>query len=406
MSFEPQQYQVWMQHLQQLPVVGLITTGRTGSDFLQSLLDSHPQVLTFNGHFLIYTGFFAQSVCLRVANPECRDVIDEWIGRYIYKLASRYDIQEGKDRLGPELNQFFRIDTQEFRKHFLGLTENKPFTQRDFILAIYGAYNLCLHQDLSAARVIFHHPHLVEELPSFLTDFPNASLLFTTRDPRANFVSHVEHFRSYYPTHDNEQHVYECLRMMLEDSLPGKEYGVRYAAVRLEDLPREATLIELAKWLGVDYQDTLLDSTWAGLAWHGDRLSKKIFQSQGWSEKRTENNWRQRLGKMEQYTFNFLMNSRLQHYQYPLKKIGWIDALLVFFLLPLPMKYERYFLSWTHLRAVWGQHRHTRQFQFLLTPIFYWRRVALCYRFYFAQLRGERFQGPWIGQTEVKACES
>ena len=34
-----------------LSVCTILTTGRTGSDFFQSLMDSHEQVLTFNGYF-------------------------------------------------------------------------------------------------------------------------------------------------------------------------------------------------------------------------------------------------------------------------------------------------------------------------------------------------------------------
>lgn len=378
-------------------MVGLITTGRTGSDFLQSLLDFHPQVATFNGHFLIYTEFFSQSVCFKTGHAQSGDLADEFIGRYIYKLVSKYDVQEGKDRLGETLDQFFDLDTQKFRLHIIGLMGDEPVTSKNFLLAIYGAYSLCLGQNLELKRLIFHHPHLVEELPGFINDFPQTALVFTTRDPRANFVSHVEHFRSYYKENDNEQHLHDCLRMMLEDSLPGKRLGLRYAAIRLEDLPRESILIELSQWLGVDYDEILLKSTWAGLDWHGDRLSKKVFQSKGWSEKRTENNWQNRLGKIEQYTFNFMMNARLKHYNYSWQPVSWLDALLVFFLIPFPMRYERDYFSFKHIFSVFKDARRTVQLQFILTPLFYVRRVKLCYRFYFSALRGEKFDGPWIG---------
>lgn len=396
-----ERYRLWMRHLQALPMVGLITTGRTGSDFLQSLLDSHPQVATFNGHFLVYTEFYAQSICLRQESPNVADVVDEFVGRYIYKLVSRYDIQEGKDRLGEMHNESFRVDTTEFRGHVVGLMGALPFSTKNFLLAVYGAYNLCLRHDLEATKIIFHHPHLLEELPGFMRDFPEAALVFTTRDPRANFVSHVEHFRSYYKENDNEQHIYNCLLMMLEDSLPGKRLGIRYTATRLEDLPRESTLLEFSRWLGIDYDEVLLKSTWAGLDWHGDRLSKKVFQSRGWSEKRTENNWESRLGAMEQYVFNFIMNSRLRHYRYKWKTVNWFDAIAVFFLIPLPMRYERYYFSLGYLCSVWREQRRSIKLQLMLAPFFYMKRVALCYRFYYSELLGRPFDGHWIGSQEA-----
>ena len=39
-------------------IVLLAATTRGGIDFLQSLLDSHPQIATFNGHFAVYSEFF------------------------------------------------------------------------------------------------------------------------------------------------------------------------------------------------------------------------------------------------------------------------------------------------------------------------------------------------------------
>ena len=52
-----------MERLLKLPACTLVTTGRTGTDFLQSLLDSHTQVLTFNG-VLFFQTFWANSVCV------------------------------------------------------------------------------------------------------------------------------------------------------------------------------------------------------------------------------------------------------------------------------------------------------------------------------------------------------
>lgn len=390
-----------MEHLQRLPMYALVTTGRTGSDFLQSLLDSHPQVATFNGHFAVYSEFFADSVCLRATQVSPRDLADEFIGKFIYKLVSKYDIQEGKDRLGDSLDQSFTIDTVEFRSHIAGLMGNVPVTSRNFLLAVYGAYSLCLGHDLNAKCIIFHHPHLIYELRLFLADFPEAALIFTTRDPRANFVSHVEHFRSYYQENANEQHLYNCMKMMLEDSTPGRELGLRYTAVRLEDLPKEATLIELSRWLGIEYNETLLHSTWAGLDWHGDRLSKKIFESKGWSEKRTENNWQNRLGKIDQFVFNYIMNPRLRCYTYPAKPVGWIAAVLVALLIPLPMKYEWRHLSIRYIAQVFNARSHVVRLQFLLTPLFYCKRVALCYRYFFKVLCGEAAVFPHIGEISA-----
>ncbi len=395
-TLHSQQYRQYMEHLQTLPMHALVTTGRTGSDFLQSLLDSHPQILTFNGHFLVYSEFFMQSAAFSIPEGRICDAADEFIGRYLHKLVSRYDIQEAKDRLGENGDQSFALDTEAFKRHVIGLMEGRTLNSHDFLLAVYGAYALCLGQDLTLMRILFHHPHLEDEFLLFLKDFPATRVVFSSRDPRANFCSHVEHFRQYYKTHDNEQHLYNCLKMMLEDSELGVKLKLDYTATRLEDLPREDTLRAFASWLGVDYCDSMLRSTWAGLDWHGDRISNKKFSATGWSEKRTENGWQKRLGRMEQYVLNFIMNSRLVHYRYPVRPVGILDAIGTALLIPLPFKYERRFLSPKYLWSMLRGGNNVMRLQVLVSPFYYWRRVRICYRHYLRTLRGEKFTGTWV----------
>jgi hypothetical protein len=388
------QYNEWMSHLSSLPVVALITTGRTGSDFLQSLLDSHPQVATFNGHFAIYTEFFENSVTISYKKPRVCDVADEFIGKYIYKLVSRYDIQEAKDELGINSDQSFTIDTAEFKKHMIFLMKDYAINSRNILLSIYGAYSLCIGQDILKLRTIMHHPHLDFEFDKFHKDFPGTRIIFTSRDPRANFCSHVEHFKKYYSSHNNQRHLYNCLKMALEDSEIADSYKLEYTATRLEDLPRKDVMQKLAEWFNIKYSDSMLRSTWVGLDWHGDRISNKVFSSTGWSKDRVSNGWEEKLGVTDKYILNYILNSRLKHYLYPVKNVGIIDSFIVFFLIVFPLKYERNFAKYSYIkdRIVNGKGS-----QLIYTPIYYLKRVVLCYKYYFRTLKKVKFSRNWIG---------
>lgn len=391
-----QDYQRGMAHMQSLPMVALVTTGRTGSDFLQSLLDSHPQIATFNGHFAVYSEFFTRALTFNVADGRAADAADEFIGQYLYKLVSRYDLQEAKDRLGEHSDESFTLDTAEFKAHLVGLMGERPLSSRDFLLAVYGAYMLCLGQQIVDAKVIFHHPHLDYEFRLFHKDFPRIRVVFSSRDPRANFCSHVEHFRRYYSSHDNEQHVYHCLKMALEDSELAQRLGLDYTATRLEDIPREDTMRAFAQWLGVEYRESMLRSTWAGLDWHGDRISGKKFAATGWSKSRTENGWRQRLWPVEKYVLNYIMNDRLVKYRYPVSPVRWIDALGVGVAILLPFKCELRFLNPVHVWNTLHSGTSIMRLQLLLTPRYYLRRVRLCYQYYWRSLRDVPFTGNWL----------
>ena len=45
--------EIW-EHTENLPWCALVTTGRVGTDFFQSLLDSHPEIFVYNGILFFY----------------------------------------------------------------------------------------------------------------------------------------------------------------------------------------------------------------------------------------------------------------------------------------------------------------------------------------------------------------
>jgi hypothetical protein len=391
-----------MRHLQSLAPVALVTTGRTGSDFLQSLLESHPEVVTFNGSLQFYADFLPTSVGGRGGSFAVDDLMEEFVGRHIHRFKSRYDFAERKDQLGADRTQTLDLDTLCFRRHAAGLLEGQQPSARNLLLAIYGAYHLCLDRDLLAARILFHHAHRFDELDLFLRDFPATSVIVTTRDPRANLVSGIENGRELFPRRDNEKHLYHYLNHVLDDTTPCEARRVRYTAVRLEDLPKESTLRACADWVGIAFRPTMLESTWGGLRWYGDRLSPKPIESTEWTPTRTDNNWRNRLSRVDLYVLNALMFSRLRHYDYPCTEPRWWDALLVPMLLCLPLRYERRFFTVGYIT----RNPQARPLRAWLdvggTLVYYLLRVKATLRHYF-RARRRPFRGPWLGGPEPEA---
>ena len=62
---------------------------------------------------------------------------------------------------------------------------------------------------------------------------------------------------------------------MLEDCKIDEIHENEYVVIKLEDLPKKNVLESLAKWLQIDFRETMLNAAWAGLEWYGDRLSTK-----------------------------------------------------------------------------------------------------------------------------------
>ena len=113
-----------LDHLLEIPSCALVATGRTGTDFLQSLLDSHPEVLTFNGPLFFYN-FWDNSVCIKAKNFNTNDLLQEFIGKHIELLKSRYDLMERKNQLGETFDQSIDIDLIQFEKTASQILKNR-----------------------------------------------------------------------------------------------------------------------------------------------------------------------------------------------------------------------------------------------------------------------------------------
>ena len=395
-------YETWMKHIEALAVIGLVTTGRTGSDYIQSLIDGHEEVLGFNGAFLFYEEFVDKSSTMKSHEPDPKDVIDEFVGFFLYKLVSKYDIQEGKNFLGESSNQFFDVDTTQFRRHFIGLVGERVLSSRVCLLAIYGAFHLSIGRSILDTKVFFHHPHLELESRRFISDFPETSIIFTVRDLRANFLSHVENFRKYYPeTHDSQGHLAQVLNMGLNASEILDDLNLRSISVRLEDLPNRSTMIQLALWMGIEYQKSLLDSTWAGLAWKGDKISTAAY-AKVWTINRTHNNWSNRLSRRDLLLLKCAGSRHLVHLEYEAYKPSVPTFLLALILSLLPMSSEIRYLK---PRYLWSRVRLGLPglIQIADSPLSYVRRVLLCNKILMASLRNSSPTYQWVKiETEVE----
>lgn len=383
-----------MERLQGLVSCALFTTGRTGSDFFQSMLDSHPEVLTFNGSLRFHHYFWDQSRCVASGSFEAIDVIDEFIGKHIHSLKSKYDILERKDQLGESYDQSIDIDLNQFRCDSIKFLEGREINSRNVLLAIYGAYALGLGQDLEQKKLFFHHAHSFLDLPLYLKDFPESKILCTTRDPRATFVSGIEHHRenNFLTDTDDGRWLTHTITRILEDATPAENCSKDYRVIRLEDMGREDILRAFCEWLSISYNESLTRSTWGGLSWHSDRLSK-INREPGFSKEMLNNQWEKRLSFTDKYILNYIMNPRLKHYGYDHNKVGILGALAVPFLIPLPLFSERRFITPGYMR---DRIRNNQSMVLARNILNYLRRIRVCFRAYLRVVRGVGFNQPLL----------
>ena len=368
-----------LDHLKRLKPVALLTTGRTGSDFLQSLVDSHDDVLTFNGHFDYYK-FWEKSYCVKSKNFCKINFIDEFIGCHIEKFKSKYDIIERKNRLGNDLKGSVNIDLAIFKNSFRNLLEGSELNSINCLLSIYGAYALALGQNLENKKVFFHHLHHHNRLNSYLVDFPFAKIISMSRDPRANIVSGYRNHSKYSQKAMDGAHQYFYIKRIFEDSCILRKYKNEYISVKIEDLGSEKIIRKLAEWLGIEHNQILYKSTWAGLDWHGDKLSGDKKTNGQFSKDILKNDWKDYLSKKDQYIFNFLLNDRLKEYEYSYTKKSLLSYFLIPFLVILPLTYEKEMLS---IKIIFKKITGGELFLVIKNLFFYVKRIILFQNYYF-----------------------
>lgn len=396
---ETLEYQRIMDRLLSLPSCALVTTGRTGSDFLQSLLDSHPQILMMSGAFF-YHRFWEGSVCVAAGLFEVADFVDEFIGHHIHKLKSRYDLQERKDQLGEQGDRSIDIDLARFRELVLTFLEGRRVDSRNSLVAVCAAYAICLGEDVEQKTLFVHHAHHFDELVRFLKDFPDSRIICTTRDPRANFVSGIEHWRRYSSQMDQGNHLYFYIRRILADATPILALPNSLRVIRIEDMGKDGVLRSLSCWLGIEYRESMMRSTWGGLSWHGDRLSSRGSGGKGWSGELLKNRWNERLGVVDKYVLNYIMNGRLRHYGYAVRKTSPLDVFLVPLAIVLPLRFERRFFSLGYLANCFRRRDAARVIR---NALCYFKRVSLFFRYYVRATVGNPFSTPLLADETAEA---
>ena len=95
--------------IERLPWCALVTTGRNGSDYFQSLLDGHPEVFVFNGYLPFHSQFWKKS--------HCADFKGEIEVEDDMETAVDVELDEAKEEIDEKQGYDARLDDAEGAKH-------------------------------------------------------------------------------------------------------------------------------------------------------------------------------------------------------------------------------------------------------------------------------------------------
>jgi len=348
--------------LNKLDVATIVAVApRPGTDFLHSLFDSHPQVLTFDG-WLMFHRFYSSAISVYGTQNQIVDQVGtvlknsfekidvtdfyyEFAWGHLHKFNSKYDTIEKKDKLGINRDEYNSVDIDEFVNHAVNLIGDNNFNSRNALLAVYGAYALSRGEDLQTKKILLDHVHLPEHIYPITNDFKNMKIIACTRDPRV-YATKINMYQHFLPlTSMTIGTASAFFRLMLDNIEPLLD--LKHVQIKVNILEKlhespERTLKDICKWLEIDFDPILLKSTWNGKSWRGDEHSlkkiKNVFDKNRYYD--AQKSWEKDLSTIDQIVVEKLMSAEMSACSYKKKYRSILWYILLPALILIPTKYE------------------------------------------------------------------
>lgn len=292
----------------------LLTGGRSGSDFLQSLFDNHSEILQFPGPLKFDKQF------IKIFNLKSDiEIAKYFIETNKHFFDSRLNKIERHDKLGLSKKEFYTVDKKIFIKKFLKYYKLSNKSNYELVAALHKAYS----KNLDKRKLVFIHIHLFEFLKNYIKYVginKNLKILLTFRDPLVSMCSTINHWLEYkkgivltprnlftnIDLHFNNFNNLHFLRKNIR-------------VINLEDLHKSSslTLKKICKYLKINFKNSMLKSTYHNKKWWGDAISNKFLNG---LNKKFKNNFDYKLFNEKEI---FYLETRLffiiKKYNYPFR---------------------------------------------------------------------------------------
>ena len=279
-----------MQDFKKINLVVVHPIGRAGSLLLHSLFDGHPSVISFPSFGSIFVKI----------NP----IIDNFeieINKFIENNLSLFDSSIGyfgeinsnvSGKFGKNFDEDIYVDKDKFKKECLILFNNLELQQQnklsriDFFKIIHIGYSKCFKNiNFDKLKYIVYHPHSINEFELLIKNFPDMFLFILTRDPRQDWES----FRKIISIRTGKKLSNFDDIYLLNSSVNYSEHAVAIHKICKKIKKDQIVIMDLidfhklnkkamdffCKKLDIDFDETLLRSTFNGLIWCGNAANRK-----------------------------------------------------------------------------------------------------------------------------------
>jgi len=306
--------------------IGLVfqmVVGRGGSLFMHSLLDSHPQILSYPGISNFYEDIWP---AIENDSSETKKLISKILQHWI-DLMLPYNIHH---QLGEKKDETIKINPSEIAQTTVGLLEGKTKTRKFVFLAMQFAIAKQLNTNLNEINVIYCQEHTMypkkSNIENIISDFKNSMFLTMIRDPRANFIAiknwDKKRFEFGVKTWESQKYIQGafadlCIYWYVKLLVIANSFPNNFILIRLEDLQqRQHELIDsLCKRINIKYLKSLEATTFQNKTWHGDSFSP---QKTGFRKPVSPKSWKVDLSFFKKLEIEFFLHQELHALKYPI----------------------------------------------------------------------------------------
>ena len=303
--------------MQNVNLILITPHGRSGSLFLQSLLDGHSELASIPGVSLKYD--------INLNYSTLKDFIDSFAisYRFVFEGSLGHKGELGDIILVNEKDEEnIEVNIERFKQTFINylkrirIEDISHLQRRDAWIAIHYAYLHMIGKETDSIRyLVFHEHNYSSGHQAALADFPNSFYFATIRDPREHWLSMKKLLKRKYGKKYYFFHNYLFYTQLFS-------YSVQVS--RLNSLVRSFSsshilLIDLnyfhlmnqkamkyfCNLLGIGFEPVLLQSTFGEKLWNGN--SSDLNQVSGFDESKVKLNWINDLSKKDSgYIEHFL----------------------------------------------------------------------------------------------------
>ena len=263
-------------------VLAILFLGRSGTVFLGSLLDNHPQVMMLPGaHLSLYEDFWetkgSKASALEIIIREFCAYFAFFFDVYAYSpviIGDQPACYLGLDKMGLERKERAEIDKTKFISVlYLILSDISSVDRKTFFQAIHIAFTITVGRseqlDRTRLPIIIYalHQNAFSSVNKLCSDFPKTKMIHMIREPLQAMGSHFK----------TDSYCCHIMRDFFFEAFP--KAGIeRSRGLKLEDLhiQPKCVLKKLIQWVGIEWSNTLLESTFNGKKWWNMKVSEQL----------------------------------------------------------------------------------------------------------------------------------